>query len=199
MKLLMIILIVLGLAMLLAIVVINLRVTSNAANRIYNNAESVPSEGRVAIVLGARVGPDGTPSNTIYDRVFTGVELYKAGKTSRLLLSGGNLEPAVMKKLAIDLGVPESDILIDDLGLRTYDSCIRAKQIFNIDRAIIVSQDYHLARSLYLCDNLGVDAIAVNAKRRDYDAETFTWIREYLARVLAWSDINLTSSAAISD
>ncbi|MEP6946584.1 MAG: ElyC/SanA/YdcF family protein [Acidobacteriota bacterium] len=194
-----IIVIVIGFAVLLAVIIINRRVTSYSAGKIYNSVESVPADGRVAIVLGARVGADGAPSNTIYDRVLTGVELYKAGKTSKLLLSGGGLEPAVMKKIAIELGVPESDIIIDDLGLRTYDSCLRAKQIFNIDRAMIVSQDYHLARSLYLCQNMGIDAIAVNAKRRDYDAETYTWLREYLARTLAWYDINLTAPTNASE
>ncbi len=190
MKSVIVIAIILGVVSLLFILVINVRVASYATSKTYNNIESVPAEDRIAIVLGARVWEDGRPSNTLYDRVLTGVELYKAGKTRKLLLSGGDDEPAAMKKLAIELGVPETDLMIDKLGLRTYESCIRAKQVFNIEWAIVVTQDYHLPRSLYLCQNMGVDAIGVDAKRRDYDGERQFWLREYISRVLAWYDIN---------
>jgi len=126
----------------------------------------------------------------LYDRVITSVELYKAGKTKKLLMSGGDDEPEVMRKLAMELGVPEADIVLDDQGLRTYDSCVRAKQNFGVTSSIIVTQDFHLARSIYLCQNLDVDAIGMNAKRRVYQAEGFGWNREYLANVAAWYDIN---------
>lgn len=190
MKLLLIILLILGSTALFTIIIINLRIESYSKDRIYNDLESVPSEDRIAIVLGARAGADGVPSNTLYDRTVTGVELYKAGKTRRLLLSGGNNEPEVMKKLAVELGVPDIDIVLDDQGLRTYDSCFRAKKVFGIERAIVVTQDYHLARAIYLCQNMGVDAIGMNAKRRDYDGERYAWVREYISRVVAWYDIN---------
>lgn len=190
MKSVIVIAVILGVLALLFILVINFRITSYSANKTFDNIASVPSENRIAIVLGARVWENGTPSNTLYDRVLTGVELYKGGKARKLLLSGGNEEPAAMQKLAIELGVPETDLVIDKLGLRTYESCIRAKQVFEIDKAIIVTQDYHLPRSLYLCQNMGVDAIGVDAKRRDYDGERQFWMREYLSRVLAWYDIN---------
>lgn len=184
------IILILSAATLVSIIIINLRVASYSKDRIYNDIDRVPMDDRIAIVLGARVGANGVPSNTLYDRTVTGVELYKAGKTRKLLLSGGNDEPQVMKKLAIELGVRETDIVLDDLGLRTYDSCVRAKQVFEIEKAVIVTQDYHLARSLYLCQNLGVDAVGVNAKRRDYDGERYAWLREYISRVVAWYDIN---------
>ncbi len=190
MKSVIVIVIILGVLALLFILVINLRVTSYSTNKTYTNIENVPSENRIAIVLGARVWEDGSASNTLYDRVFTGVELYKAGKARKLLLSGGNEEPAVMKKLAIELGVPDEDIVTDDLGLRTYESCIRAKQVFEMDKAIIVTQNYHLPRSLYLCQSMGVDAIGVDSKLRDYEGERHFWLREYISRVLAWYDIN---------
>lgn len=194
MKRLFIILSILGVLALFAILVINLRVGSYSTNRVYNSVESVPDAYPVAIVLGARVGTDGVPSNTLYDRVLTGTELYKAGKTRKLLLSGGNDEPAVMKRLALDLGVPEIDLVIDGLGTRTYESCSRAKRVFEIEKAIVVTQDYHLSRSLYLCQSFGIDAIGVDAKRRDYDGEKFLWLREYFSRVLAWYDINFRTS-----
>lgn len=190
MKRLLLILLCLGVLALIAITVINLQVGSYSTNRIYDNVESLPSEDRIAIVLGARVEDEGGPSDTLHDRVLTGVELYKAGRTRKLLLTGGNREPEVMKKLAVELGVPEADIALDNLGLRTYESCVRAKQVFEIGKAIVVTQDYHLSRSLYLCQTTGVDAIGVDAKRRDYLGERWLWVREYISRVRAWYDIN---------
>jgi SanA protein len=191
MKTVLLILIILGLIGILAILFINLRIGSYAKNRIFT-AENLPAEEppRIAIVLGARVGDDGVASNTLHDRTVTGVELYKAGKVNKLLMSGGNDEPEVMKKLAVELGVPEPDIVTDALGLRTYDSCFRAKRVFEVNSAIVVTQDYHLPRALYLCDNMGIDAIGVDAKRRDYLGERYLWVREYLSRVMAWSEIN---------
>jgi SanA protein len=193
-KILMIILI-LGLLTLLAIILINLQVGSYSTDRIFNDIDSVPAEERVALVLGARAR-NGEPSDMLYDRVVTAVELYKAGKTRKLLFSGGDDEPEVMKKLAVKLEVPETDIVLDDQGLRTYDSCIRAKLAFAITSAIVVTQDFHLPRSIYLCQSLGVDSVGMNAKRRNYIAEGFGWNREYLANVAAWHDINFTALPA---
>ena len=190
MKRLIIVLIIVGVLGFFAVLAINLQVTSYSANRIYGDVESVPAENRVAIVLGARVERDGTASDTLHDRVLTGVELYTAGKAGKLLLSGGGREPAVMKKLALELGVPEADIVLDDLGTRTLESCSRARHVFGIEKAIVVTQDYHLARSLYLCRSFGVEAIGANAKRREYLGERYAWVREYLSRVKAWYDIN---------
>ena len=192
MKRILIILLILGLLTVLAIVFINLQVGSYSTDRIFNDVDSIPAEDRIAVVLGARTR-NGEPSDMLYDRVVTAVELYKAGKTRRLLMSGGDDEPEVMKKLAISLGVPEADIVLDDQGLRTYDSCIRARQLFDVTRAIVVTQDFHLARSIYLCQSLGVDSIGMNAKRRVYQAEGFGWNREYIANVAAWYDVNFAA------
>lgn len=191
MKRILIIVLILALLTVLSIIVINLQVGSYSTNRIFNDIDIIPNGDRVAIVLGARAR-NGEPSDMLYDRVVTAVDLYKAGKTRKLLMSGGDDEPEVMKKLAINLGIPDADIVLDDQGLRTYDSCIRAKHIFEITNAIIVTQDFHLGRSIYLCRNLGVDTIGMNAKRRNYIAEGFGWNREYISSVLAWFDINFS-------
>jgi SanA protein len=189
MKRLLITLLILGLIAISAVVVINLEVRSYSTDRIYNDIGSLPSEERIAIVLGARVR-NGVPSDMLYDRVLTGVELYKAGKIQNLLFSGGGDEPFVMKKIAVELGVPETDMILDDLGQRTYESCVRAKQTFQIEKAIIVTQGFHLARSIYLCQSIGLDTIGLNADRREYDAEGFGGNREYFANLRAWYDIN---------
>jgi SanA protein len=184
----------LALSALIAIVIINLSVASYSDNRIQTVAD-LAAEPRVAVVFGARVGEDGVPSNTLYDRTITAIEAYKANKVNTLLMSGGNDEPEVMKKLAVDLGVPESDIVTDTSGLRTYDSCFRAKNVFGVDRAVLFTQDYHQARALYLCNNMGIESVGVDTKRRDYLGERYFWFREYLSRVGAWYDVNFRSQS----
>lgn len=190
MKRLLRLLVILVAAALAAVVVINLHVLSYSENRIYRTIDAAPSDYPVGIVLGARVGNNGEPSNTLYDRTLTGAKMYKAGKVKKLLMSGGGDEPEAMRKLAVELGVAESDITLDNLGLRTYETCIRARQVFEVEKAIVVTQDYHLARTIYLCRNMGVDAVGLDAKRREYDGERWLWVREYLSRVAAWYDIN---------
>jgi SanA protein len=97
-----------------------------------------------------------------------------------------------MKSYAVRLGVPEEDVVLDYAGRRTYDSCYRARAIFGVERAVVVTQRFHTARSLYTCEALGLDTVAVTADRRVYSAERVVWkTREYLALVLAWWDINV--------
>ena len=182
-------LLVLTISALIAICLINLQVASYSTNRI-QSINDLPTENSVAVVFGARVEGDGLASNTLYDRTITAVEAYKANKVNKLLLSGGNAEPEAMKKLSVDLGVPESDIVTDSSGLRTYDTCFRVKHVFGVDRAILFTQDYHQPRALYLCNNMGVESVGVDTKRRDYLGERYLWFREYFSRVGAWFDVN---------
>lgn len=164
--------------------------------RIYEGVSEVPSH-PVALVLGAGLWSDGSLTPILRDRVATGAELHRSGKVEKLLCSGDNRrvdynEPQAMKEYAIRLGVPEEDIVLDYAGRRTYDSCYRARAIFGVDRLVVVTQRFHTARSLYVCDSLGVDAVAVTADRRVYSAEQVVWkTREYLALLLAWWDLNV--------
>lgn len=188
----------LGLAALLAISLINLRVGSYSTGKILRTADAVADEDRIAIVFGARVWEGGVPSNTLHDRVVTAVESYKAGKVKKFLMSGDRTgpeydEPAAMKRLAMDLGVPEENIFLDPRGLRTYDTCLRAKEIFKIEKAVLFTQDCHQPRAQYLCDNLGIDSIGVDTKRRDYVGEWYYWFREFFSRAGAWFEINFWS------
>jgi SanA protein len=151
----------------------------------------------VALVLGAGLWPDGSLTPILADRVATAAELYQAGKVQKLLCSGDNRrvdynEPQAMKDYAVRLGVPEADVVLDYAGRRTYDSCFRARAIFGVERVVAVTQRFHAARSVYTCQALGVDAVAVTADRRVYSAERVVWLtREYLAVVLAWWDVNV--------
>jgi SanA protein len=163
---------------------------------IYKEIDAVPARS-VGLVLGAGLWPDGSLTPILADRVATAADLYRAGKVEKLLCSGDNRrvdynEPAAMKAYAVRLGVPEEDVVLDYAGRRTYDSCYRARVIFGVEEAVVVTQRFHTARSLYTCEALGLDAVAVTANRRVYAARQIVWkTREYLALVLAWWDVNV--------
>ncbi|HEV2915238.1 MAG TPA: ElyC/SanA/YdcF family protein [Pyrinomonadaceae bacterium] len=168
--------------------------------KVYNTVAAVPEdpEPRVAIVFGAGLWRDGSPSPVLYDRIRTAAELYRAGKVRKLLLTGDNRfhnynEPDVMRQTAIELGVPADDLVPDYAGRRTYDSCYRAHEIFGVRRAILVTQGFHLDRALYLCDSLGIDSIGVSADRRAYTRDAHFWwrVRELPATFGAWINLNL--------
>jgi SanA protein len=165
-------------------------------DHVYVRIEDVPSYS-VALVLGAGLWPDGSLTPILADRVAVAAELYHAGTVRKLLCSGDNRfvdynEPQAMLEYAVRLGVPEEDIVLDYAGRRTYDSCYRARAIFGVERMVVVTQRFHAARTLYLCNALGVDAVAVLADRRSYSIQRVTWeTREYLALALAWWDVNV--------
>lgn len=146
----------------------------------------------VAMVFGAGLQYDGTPSPILRDRVTTAVRLYQAGKVQKLLMSGDNRfldynEPGAMRDYAIGLGMPEADIVLDYAGRRTYDTCYRARDIFGVRQAILVTQSYHMPRALITCNALGVDAIGVPADLRSYARWTYAfWVfRELPATAVA--------------
>jgi vancomycin permeability regulator SanA len=104
-------------------------------------------------------------------RIETAVELYKAGKVTSLLMTGDGSytthdEPNIMRKIAIELGVPEADIAVDKFGFDTYDSCFRAHAIHSISSATVISQGYHIPRAILTCQKVGIDTIGVNAQTK---------------------------------
>ena len=165
-------------------------------DRVYTCVEDVPPC-PVAIVLGAGLWADGSLTPILADRIATAADLYHAGVVQKLLCSGDNRfvnynEPQRMLEYAVSLGVPQEDIVLDYAGRRTYDTCYRARAIFGVEQAVIVTQRFHAARALYLCDALGVDAVAILADRQDYTLRRVTWeTREYPALALAWWDVNV--------
>lgn len=184
----------------LSVAAINKYIHSQASGKIQKSMTEIPTEEpkRVAIVFGARVWTNGVPSHSLYDRVLTAVELYRAGRVKKLLMSGDRQnddydEPAAMKKQAIEMGVAESDIVLDNDGKRTYDTCYRAKEIYGVSKAILVTQDYHQPRALYLCNSLGIDSIGITANRRVYDNERYFNFREFFSIPSAWFEINFWS------
>ena len=155
-------------------------------------AAEVPIQ-RVAIVFGAGLWRDGTPTPVLRDRVATASQLYFSGKVQKLLMSGDNRfieynEPAAMRDYALSLGVPEKDIVHDYAGRRTYDTCYRARAIFGVDQAILVTQGFHLPRALFLCEALGVQSAGVQANLRQYRRSSLLYwsVREIPATLVAF-------------
>ncbi len=164
---------------------------------VYTDLSSVP-EAPVAIVFGAAVYPGGHPSPVLADRVETAVSLYRAGKVRKLLLSGDNRflnynEPGAMMQYARQLGVPPTVMQPDYGGRRTYDTCYRALHIFKVKRAILVTQDFHLSRALFICRSLGMDAVGFPARGRVYPPGfLISWYaRETLALLRSVVDVLL--------
>lgn len=182
---------------LLSVYLINRHVNSLAKGRLQNSMTEIRVEDppRVAIVFGARVWDNGEPSHALLDRVVTAVELHRAGRVRKILMSGDNPtheydEPTAMKRTAMELGVPEADIVLDFAGRRTYDTCWRAREIFEIKKAILVTQEFHQARALYLCNNLGVESVGITANRRKYLGEDYWAFREFFSVASAWFEMN---------
>ena len=153
---------------------------------------------RVAIVFGAEVKKDGTPSVVLRDRVEMAVALYKSGKVEKLLMSGDNRfvdynEPESMRQYALTLGMPDADIVLDYAGRRTYDTCYRAKEIFGVNSAVLVTQRFHLPRALFLCNAFGIDSMGVEAENYYYLKRLrFFWnVRELLASIQSVLDVYL--------
>lgn len=154
---------------------------------------------RVAIVFGAGLRRDGSPTAVLRDRVEMAARLYFAGRVERLLFSGDNRfvdynEPAAMRLYALALGVPDEAIVLDYAGRRTYDTCYRARQIFQVEQAILVTQSFHLPRALFTCNRLGLDAVGVASDLRSYHPRSMLYwnMREVLATAGAFWDLYIS-------
>lgn len=162
------------------------------------DADDVPFE-RVAIVFGAGLWRDGRPTPVLRDRVATAADLYFAGKVEAILMSGDNSsqfydEPGAMRAYALELGVPEHAIAVDYAGRRTYDTCYRARHIFGVRQATLITQGFHLPRAIYTCNALGISAVGVPADQRMYRAGSLLYwnLREVFASLVAFTDVHLT-------
>jgi len=159
-------------------------------------ADQAPAR-RVAIVFGAGLWRDGSPSPVLRDRVTTAAELYFNKKVEKLLMSGDNRtiyhnEPEAMRQYALSLRVPDMDIVMDYAGRRTYDTCYRARSIFGVQDAILVTQAFHLPRAIYTCNQLGLPSIGVPADQREYRRRSLTYwnTRELPATLVALWEVH---------
>lgn len=176
--------------------------TFYSVNKIYQK-EDAPNK-RVAIVFGAGLRRDGTPSPILRARVETAADLYFSDKVEKLLMSGDNRfieynEPESMRQYALSLGVPDEAIVLDYAGRRTYDTCYRAKAIFGVENALLVTQKFHLPRALFTCRALGIDAVGVEAvSRLSWGRPLLIWnIREQLATVGAFLDVYVSNPVPV--
>lgn len=138
------------------------------------------------LVLGCGVWGD-TPSHMLEDRLLEGVALCQGGASRKLLMSGdhgreGYDEVNVMKKFAVDRGIPSENVFMDHAGFSTYESMYRAKEIFEAEKILIVTQDYHLYRAIYDARALGLEAYGVASNPRSYGGQLYRDLREILAR-----------------
>jgi SanA protein len=182
----------------LAVVVMvpNLVMMRSARGHIVTDPRDAP-RAKVAIVLGAGVHPDGTPSPMLADRLTTGVELYKLGKVDKLLLSGDHGrkdydEVNAMLRYCLSRGVPEEDVFTDHAGFDTYDTMYRARDVFKVSDALVVTQAFHLPRAVDTARALGLDATGVVADLRPYLGEWRFALREWPARLNAFVQLYVT-------
>lgn len=176
---------------------INFRMAGAASLQMTNNVDEIRPV-LMGVVPGARIYGDGRLSAYLSDRVDGAIELYRAGKIRKILMSGDNSdryydESTAMRNYAIDRGVPEDDVLRDFAGLRTLDTIWRARDLWCQDEFVIITQTFHQPRALYLARALGISAQGFCCDRDDYDffvAARLT-LRECFARVGAWFDINV--------
>ena len=162
-------------------------VKDRTADKIVNETEAAKLDADCILVLGCGVREDGTPSLMLRDRLETGVALYEAGAAPKLLMSGDHGrkdydEVNLMKDYAMEKGIPSEDIFMDHAGFSTYDSMVRARDIFCAKTVVIVSQEYHLYRALYLAEKLGLEAYGVPALDVNYRGQAYREFREMLAR-----------------
>ena len=144
------------------------------------------------LVLGCYVFENGTPSAMLHDRLQRGVELYDLKAAPKLLMSGDHGrenydEVDAMKQFAVDAGIPSEDVFMDHAGFSTYESVYRAKEIFQAKKILIVTQEYHLYRALYIAERFGLEAYGVSADYRTYVGQTMRDVREILARAKDWA------------
>lgn len=172
----------------LTIVFMNVYVVESASPRILNSEQLSEFDADCVLVLGCGLRSDGSPSDMLHDRVSAGTEVFLLGASERLLLSGDRSgdsydEPSAMEALALDLGCSSDEIDCDYEGFSTYESVLRAKEIFGVEKIIIVTQKYHLYRALYIAESFGMEAYGVCADLRTYRGHTYRELRELAARV----------------
>ena len=185
------------LLVLVSVLLINSYVMSSVEDRILGVDEAVLLDADCILVLGAAVW-DSRPCHMLEDKLLQGIELYKNGASDRLLMSGDNGsegydEVNVMKQFAIDRDINSEHIFMDHAGFNTYNSLYRSRDIFLAEKIIIVTQEYHLYRALYIAKGMGLEAYGVASDPRIYAGQEVRDFREILARVKDFFNIILNT------
>lgn len=183
----------LALLLLLIIAIGNFVVWQKTKSQIFTT-ESLTETYQVGIILGAKVYSDGTLSGMTQDRCDRAIELYKNKKVEKLLISGDHGQKTydevnTMKDYLLEKEIPAKDIFLDHAGFDTYDSIYRAKEIFQAKSAVIITQEFHLQRGLFIAQKLDLPAVGVAADIQDYGHMERVIIREKLAIMKAWMNV----------
>jgi SanA protein len=173
---------------LISTLTINAYIKSSAKDKIITASEAATLDADCVLILGVGVWEGGRPSYMLEDRLLQGIELYENGASDRLLMSGDHGrkeydEVNVMKQFAIERNIPSEHIFMDHAGFSTYESMYRARDVFKADKIIVVTQEYHLYRALYIAEKLGLEAYGVASDPRQYVGQQYRELREILARV----------------
>ncbi len=165
-------------------------------------ADAVTSADAI-VVLGAGVRADGSPSDVLADRLELARALYADGRAPRVLVTGDHVtgdydEPRAMQRWLLDHGVPREAIFLDHAGVDTFSSMWRARNVFQVRRAIVVTQRFHLPRALFLGARLGLEVEGVEADRRVYRGAAWHSLREVASRTKAWLDVAVGRRARVA-
>lgn len=163
-------------------------------NRIFNSIENIPSAD-VALVLGTSKYTTKGYANLFFKyRIQAAVDLYKVGKIKHIIVSGDNSlfeynEPREMRRALLREGIPENAITLDYAGFRTLDSVVRCKEVFGQNHFIIISQEFHVARALFIAKKFKINAVGYAAKSPPQEYSFKTNVREFFARTMAIFDL----------
>ncbi|NLT39060.1 MAG: DUF218 domain-containing protein [Clostridiales bacterium] len=183
-----IVLVIVAAACTAAALAVNGYIYIKTGDRIVTSEGAAEGEYDCILVLGCGIIGSDRPSPMLKDRLDRSLELYFAGVADKIIMSGdhGRVyydEVNVMKNYVVQAGVPSSDVFMDHAGFSTYESIYRARDVFMVKSAVIVTQTYHLYRALYVARRLGVDAVGVSADTQEYAGRQYRLAREFLARV----------------
>lgn len=186
------------LGILVGIVLINVYIHFKSKSYIYSDVDKVPTC-YTAIVLGAFVSNSGQFSNFLQDRLDKSIELYQNKKVKRFLLSGDHGrtnydEVNNMKRYLLKRDVDTCDIFLDHAGFDTYNSMVRAKEIFKVTDAVVVTQKFHLTRAVYIARAKGLNAYGVIADKQGYSSLSLLKVREVLAKLKAFYEVLIDKS-----
>lgn len=168
-------------------------VVNSYGDQIYTEISNVP-QAPVAIVFGAGLNKNGRPSDVLKDRLKIALALYEAGKVKKILVSGDNRvenynEPEAMYNYLVNAGIPKGDLIQDFAGRRTFDTCVRAKEVFGIEKAVLVSQEYHLPRAIFTCEGVGIESVGASATLQPYVKDVQFKRREFAAVYVAFFNV----------
>jgi len=188
-----------AIALVLVVAAANLYVLWSGGDSTSSVADVPKTE--VAIVPGALVERDGDLSVMLAARVEQASRLWHAGKVEKILVSGDHGtwkydEPDTMRKALVRDGVAPEDVFEDHAGFDTWATMVRARRIFGVDEAVVITQGFHMPRALYLADAAGIDATGLTADLHHwgYQGRKST-VREVLSRVKAVADVTLDTPA----